>query len=161
MKKIKRPTFEEMYDSYKKLIYIETYKHLKPLELIEESMQETMIKILKQYEKLADMDEAARRVYIGKIASGTATNFYYKEVAERKVLENSWEKVFADEIFPDIDEKRFSVLYSDKASRPNTPVNVIVGALSLIILMMRWLKILCWIFGSSMRCIQQVLRNSL
>ena len=28
MKKIKRPTFEEMYDSYKKLIYIETYKHL-------------------------------------------------------------------------------------------------------------------------------------
>ena len=87
MKKIKRPTFEEMYDSYKKLIYIETYKHLKPLELIEESMQETMIKILKQYEKLADMDEAARRVYIGKIASGTATNFYYKEVAERNNVE--------------------------------------------------------------------------
>ena len=28
-----------------------------------------------------------------------------------------------------IDEKLFSVLYSDKASRPNTPVNVIVGAL--------------------------------
>ena len=27
-----------------------------------------------------------------------------------------------------IDEKLFSVLYSDKASRPNTPVNVIVGA---------------------------------
>lgn len=82
-------------------------------------------------------------------------------VREQKILENSWEKVFADEIFPDIDEKRFSVLYSDKASRPNTPVNVIVGALSLIILMMRCLKILCWIFGSSMRCIQQVLRNSL
>lgn len=82
-------------------------------------------------------------------------------VREQKVLEHSWEKVFADEIFPDIDEKRFSVLYSDKASRSNTPVNVIVGALSLIILMMRCLKILCWIFGSSMRCIQQVLRNSL
>ena len=75
---------------------------------------------------------------------------------EQKALEKSWAKVFADEIFPAIDEKRFSVLYSDKASRPNTPVNVIVGALSLIILMMRWLKILCWIFGSSMRCIQQV-----
>lgn len=48
---------------------------------------------------------------------------------EQKALENSWAKVFADEIFPAIDEKRFSVLYSDKASRPNTPVNVIVGAL--------------------------------
>ncbi len=48
---------------------------------------------------------------------------------EKKALEKSWAKVFADEIFPAIDEDRFSVLYSDKASRPNTPVNVIVGAL--------------------------------
>lgn len=48
---------------------------------------------------------------------------------EQKALEKSWAKVFADEIFPAIDEKRFSALYSDKASRPNTPVNVIVGAL--------------------------------
>ena len=48
---------------------------------------------------------------------------------EKKTLEKSWAKVFADEIFPAIDEERFSVLYSDKASRPNTPVNVIVGAL--------------------------------
>ncbi len=48
---------------------------------------------------------------------------------EQKALEKSWAKVFANEIFPAIDEKRFSVLYSDKASRPNTPVNVIVGAL--------------------------------
>ena len=48
---------------------------------------------------------------------------------ERKALENSWAKIFADEIFPAIDEEHFSVLYSDKASRPNAPVNVIIGAL--------------------------------
>ena len=48
---------------------------------------------------------------------------------EKKVLDKSWAKIFADEIFPAIDEERFSVLYSDKASRPNTPVNVIIGAL--------------------------------
>lgn len=48
---------------------------------------------------------------------------------ERKALEKSWAKIFADEIFPAIDEDRFSVLYSDKASRPNAPVNVIIGAL--------------------------------
>lgn len=48
---------------------------------------------------------------------------------ERKALEKSWAKIFADEIFPSIDEERFSVLYSDTASRPNTPVNVIIGAL--------------------------------
>jgi len=48
---------------------------------------------------------------------------------ERNALEKSWAKIFADEIFPAIDEERFSVLYSDKASRPNTPVNVTIGAL--------------------------------
>lgn len=48
---------------------------------------------------------------------------------ERKCLEKSWAKVFSDEIFPAIDEDRFRVLYSQTASRPNTPVNVIVGAL--------------------------------
>ena len=48
---------------------------------------------------------------------------------EQKALERSWAKVFADDIFPAIDEERFSVLYSDKVSRPNTPVNVIIGAL--------------------------------
>ena len=48
---------------------------------------------------------------------------------ERNALEKSWAKIFADEIFPAIDEERFSVLYSDKASRPNAPVNVIIGAL--------------------------------
>src|SRR5574344_475017 len=50
-------------------------------------------------------------------------------VREQKALEKSWAKIFADELFPAIDEKRFSVLYSNQASRPNTPVNVIVGAL--------------------------------
>jgi hypothetical protein len=50
---------------------------------------------------------------------------------ERKFLENSWAPAFADYIFPLIDEDKFSCLYSDKASRPNTPVNVCVGALIL------------------------------
>lgn len=47
---------------------------------------------------------------------------------EQKALQNSWAKVFAEEVFPKINEKPFSVLYSSKVSRPNTPVNVIVGA---------------------------------
>lgn len=50
---------------------------------------------------------------------------------ELKALEKSWAKVFADDVFPMIDEERFRVLYSDKASRPCTPVNVVVGALVL------------------------------
>lgn len=48
---------------------------------------------------------------------------------ERKALERSWAKTFAEDIFPNIDEEPFKVLYSEKASRPNTPVNIIIGAL--------------------------------
>ena len=47
---------------------------------------------------------------------------------EKKALERSWAKVFSEDVFPCIDEERFSVLYSDKNSRPNTPINVIVTA---------------------------------
>jgi hypothetical protein len=48
---------------------------------------------------------------------------------EKRMLEKSWAKHFSEKIFPLIDENKFACLYSDKASRPNTPVNVCVGAL--------------------------------
>ena len=41
---------------------------------------------------------------------------------------NQGAKNIAYEIFQAIDEQRFSVLYSDKTSRPNAPVKVIVDA---------------------------------
>lgn len=50
---------------------------------------------------------------------------------EKRFLDKSWAKVFAEKVFPAIREEDFSVLYSNKASRPNTPVNVVVGALIL------------------------------
>lgn len=49
----------------------------------------------------------------------------------KEILTDSWADDFQKVIFPAIDEKRFSVLYSDKPSRPNSPVNVIIGALIL------------------------------
>lgn len=48
---------------------------------------------------------------------------------EKKVLEKSWAKYFSEYIFPQIDEQPYAVLYSEKYSRPNTPVNVQIGAL--------------------------------
>lgn len=50
---------------------------------------------------------------------------------EKRLLEKSWAKYFAENIFPEIEEEPFSVLYSDRPSRHNTPVNVIIGALIL------------------------------
>lgn len=46
---------------------------------------------------------------------------------QRLRLENSWGGAFYRELFCRIDETLFAKLYSEKASRPNTPINVLVG----------------------------------
>ena len=48
---------------------------------------------------------------------------------EKKALDNSWAKVFAENIFPYINEKPYAALYSSVASRPNSPINVAIGAM--------------------------------
>ncbi|MCM1119028.1 MAG: transposase [bacterium] len=48
---------------------------------------------------------------------------------EQMVLERSWAKVFASEIFPAIDESRFLTIYGNKDLQPDVPIRVIVGAL--------------------------------
>ncbi len=45
----------------------------------------------------------------------------------RKRLENSWACVFYRDFFCRMDETPFSVLYADIPSRPNIPINVLVG----------------------------------
>lgn len=51
---------------------------------------------------------------------------------KRRMLENSWAETFSSHIFTHIDEHIFAPLYSEKTnSRPNAPINVIVGALIL------------------------------
>jgi len=44
-----------------------------------------------------------------------------------KRLKNSWADTFYNEFFTRIEEENFSVLYSVAGSRPNVPVNVLVG----------------------------------
>lgn len=46
---------------------------------------------------------------------------------QRQRLEKSWAGTFYQEFFSRIDEEAFAVLYSEKASRPNVPVNALVG----------------------------------
>jgi hypothetical protein len=43
------------------------------------------------------------------------------------ILEQSWAGTFRQEIFMRLDENLLAGLYSDKASRPNVPVNVLLG----------------------------------
>lgn len=59
-------------------------------------------------------------------------NFLGLNDRTKKFVLNSWAKGFSEIVFPAINEKRFAVLYSDvKASRPNTPVNTVIGSLIL------------------------------
>ena len=46
---------------------------------------------------------------------------------QQKLLDESWAGTFYRELFCRIDERPFAVLYSDEASRPNVPVNVLAG----------------------------------
>ena len=45
----------------------------------------------------------------------------------RRRLEGSWAGSFYEELFKRIDEELFAVLYAEADSRPNVPVNVLVG----------------------------------
>lgn len=48
---------------------------------------------------------------------------------EQRIILKSWAKDFFDNVFPYINEERFSVLYCNDNGRPNTPINVIIGML--------------------------------
>jgi len=49
----------------------------------------------------------------------------------QEMLKNSWAEYFFHNIFSKIDEERFNSLYSTNYSRPNAPVNILVGLLIL------------------------------
>ncbi len=46
---------------------------------------------------------------------------------QQERLKTSWADVFYQELFCRIEERDFEILYSDKPSRPNVPVNVLAG----------------------------------
>lgn len=56
---------------------------------------------------------------------------------KREALKHSWASYFRNDILPNIDEEPYRVLYDEEggASRPNSPVNVLIGA---SVLMMRF-----------------------
>jgi len=58
--------------------------------------------------------------------------YYSLTKREQDCLKKSWASYFAEDIFPKINESRFSVLYSENtATRPGTPINICVGSLFL------------------------------
>lgn len=63
---------------------------------------------------------------------GLEDSTYGLTCRSQRILKKSWAEHFSQKIFLLINEERFAVLYSDNlASRPNTPVNVIIGLLIL------------------------------
>ncbi len=66
----------------------------------------------------------------GKQLSLTDPYLHYPQYV-REALLSSWAEPFSTTIFPAIDEARFAPLYSENYSRPNAPVNILVGLLIL------------------------------
>lgn len=65
-------------------------------------------------------------------AKNEQLNLFSKEDSwtqtQRKIINESWYGYYHDVIFPVINEEPYQVLYSDNnASRPNTPVNIIIS----------------------------------
>ena len=51
---------------------------------------------------------------------------------QKKQLKKTWAYDYAEKVFPKINEERFGVMYSqNQASRPNTPINILVSILFL------------------------------
>lgn len=48
-------------------------------------------------------------------------------VKMRQRLQKSWAQTFRDEVLPRIPEELFAVLFSEQDSRPNAPINILVG----------------------------------
>lgn len=48
---------------------------------------------------------------------------------KKKRIKQGWAEVFRTKVMPNIDEESYKVLYADVASRPNTPVNILIGLL--------------------------------
>ena len=104
MKK-KKLTIEEMYQEFERLIYFESWKHLKSLEdpgLVEDCAQEVMAKMYQEYDKLAALDYNALAAYIGKMAFGTAVNCFNKETRIRN-------NVIPFESFDEQQEERYAM----------------------------------------------------
>jgi hypothetical protein len=63
----------------------------------------------------------------GHLQSALLSDLDLLTVKQRKRLDQSWAGTFRREVFSRLDESPFAVLYADAPSRPNIPVNVLVG----------------------------------
>lgn len=70
-----------------------------------------------------------------KINNSNQVNIFdstlYLSDYHKRLLEEGWAGYYRNNIFGKIKEERFKVLYSEKASRPNTPVNIMVSLMIL------------------------------
>ncbi len=64
----------------------------------------------------------------GKLLNLSDPYMYYPQYI-KEMLYNSWAEYFFNSIFSKINEDRFKVLFSHNYSRPNAPVNILIGLL--------------------------------
>lgn len=71
--------FEEIYQTYKKVIYFIALKYLKNEKLAEEAVQEIFFKVFCNIEKIVSLESNKTKGYLMEIARNTAIDIYRKE----------------------------------------------------------------------------------
>lgn len=71
--------FEEIYHTYKKVIYYIALKYLKSEQLAEEAVQEIFFKVFCNIEKVVMLESDKKKGYLMQIAKNTAIDIYRKE----------------------------------------------------------------------------------
>lgn len=74
---------EEIYRKYYKIIYLEASRRLDSNELVEEAMQDILLKISNNIDKITEFNDKAAIGYIVKIARYTSIELYRKEIRQR------------------------------------------------------------------------------
>lgn len=74
-------TMSQVYTDYKKLMYFMARKYLSQPELIEDAIQEMLIKIMKNLDGFSRMSIEKQKNYVMKIAKFTSIDVFNREVA--------------------------------------------------------------------------------
>ena len=99
MEKEKSSQIEKAYDQYKKIVRYEAARYLKDADLVQDAVQETALKLVKNFDRFSDMEESHKKYYVKKIARYTAIDIFNREVARLS------DNISIDEIETVADEK--------------------------------------------------------
>ncbi len=88
---------ERIYYKYRNLIYLIAFEILKDIDLSEDAVQDTVVKILKNIDKINFNSDTEEKNYIARIARNVSIDIYSKQKRFYKALDYSEELKIDDD----------------------------------------------------------------